>query len=158
MLDLDLNNIVYICRNGSRLIWKAFWLSVDDADQAAGYLQRFSLPIALCQRALQGETVRCLAYMPETRPKAELCFTTEAYQAIRSICKNPRAKNALRKFFRDNFNYGDESLLITRDSFTRGFFFSSLITSYAGGIVPHESQVRGKNGRIYPRICFGLHT
>ena len=77
------------------------------------------------------------------------------------IMEAARKKNvssdALRRFFRDHFNYGrDERLVIYPDSWANGFYFQC--DRLTGGIVRHEDVVKGRNGREYKKVYYAMHT
>lgn len=159
LLDADLNSFLQIYRDRDHLHFKTTWLSVNWLGQASGYVQWFDLPVSCCAYALHGFPMKKAVFITEEKPKASLHFTPEGHQEIRRLCADKLTRRALCKFFRDHMNYGaDEVLNITRDNWVDGLYFFSPVTGYEGGIVRHNTELKGSNGKSYPKVFFGLHT
>lgn len=153
--ECDLLNVCTVSRCGNSIRFKLFWLHGDD--ELYGYQQTVFIPVDKAVAALTGQRVKHLSYTPVHREKADIFFTQTAHKLIAKADKLVR--HAIRRFFRDHLDYGkDEHLMIQRDEFFRGFYFFSTVSRYAGGIVLHETEVIGKNGKHYPKVYFGIHT
>ncbi len=159
LLDSDLLNFVQVHRRRNFLIFKVTWLSANYLDEVTGYIQRFELPVSCCAVVLNGKTVRRAITFSETRSKAAIRFTPEGHQQIHSLCADKRTRRALCRFFRDNMNYGaDEIVELTRDVCAGGFYFLSPDTGMDGGTIRHETEIKGHNGKAYPKVFFGLNS
>lgn len=159
LIDSDLNNFLHVYRDKNHLSVRATWLSVSSSDRAAGYVQRFTLPVQSVRQALAGTIVKTLFHTGDTKPKATIRFTPEGHREIRRLCADKYTRRALCRFFRDNMNYGeDETIELTRDGWAKGFYFVSPETGLDGGIILHETEIRGKDGKAHRKVFFGLHT
>ena len=97
--------------------------------------------------------------LTDTRSKATIRFTPEGHQEIHRLCADRHTRRALCRFFRDNLNYGDdETINLTRDSWTGGFYFFSPDTGMEGGVILHETEIKGRDGKAHRKVFFGLHT
>ena len=84
-------------------------------------------------------------------------ITESGHHLLHKYCQDKLTKHALRRFFRDHFNYGrDERLVIYPDAWVNGFYFQC--DRMNGGIVRHEDVVMGKDGREYKKVFYALHT
>lgn len=155
--EADLLNFCTVARARDSIRFKFCWLHGNYDDDVCGYEQKVFLPINKAIEALNGNRVKHMSYSPVYRDKADIHLTPSAHQAIAAMDKMKR--HALRKFFRDNFDYGRrEHLVIQSDAFVRGFFFYSSVSKYNGGIVLHETEVIGKDGKPHRKVFYGLHT
>ena len=156
VIERDLHNFCDVAHARDGIRFWMLWLH-DNGDELKGYQQRFIVPVKLVVKALAGETVKYMYHEPVYKNKAPLFLTRSAHKAIAEADKLKR--HAIRKFFRDNFDYGDvEHLAIQRDDFIHGFYFTSTVSKYSGGIVLHETEVTGKDGKQYPKIYYSVHT
>lgn len=155
--EADLLNFCTVAHARDSIRFKFCWLHGNYADDVCGYQQKVFLPISKVLKVLSGEKVKHLSYSPVYRDKADLYITTPAHKVIADMDKLKR--RALRKFFRDNFDYGrSEHLVIQSDIWVNGFYFFSTVSKYDGGIVPHETEVIGKDGKPHYKVFYGLHT
>lgn len=153
--ECDLLNVCNVARVNSGIRFRMYWLQ--GHDELHGYQQTFTVPFEVVKALLNGRCVRYLSYTRIYRSKADIYLTPSSQIAIAKADKLKR--HALRKFFRDNFDYGkDEKLVIQRDEFVNGFYFFSTVSRYEGGIVLHDTVVRGKDGKPHRKLYFGLHT
>ena len=159
LMDTDLNNYLIAYRHNEKISFKVAWLSINSQDEAAGYIQRFALPVSCCIDVLNGKPVCKVIALTDTRSKATIRFTPEGHQEIHRLCADRHTRRALCRFFRDNLNYGDdETINLTRDSWTGGFYFFSPDTGMEGGVILHETEVKGRDGKAHRKVFFGLHT
>ncbi len=155
-IESDLHNFCDVAHDRDGVRFKVSWLR-RNGDELKGYLQRFIVPINLVCKALAGETVKYMYHEPMYKDKAPLSFTQSAHKAIAEADKLKR--HAIRRFFRDHFDYGNvEYFIVQRDEFIHGFYFRSMVSHFNGGIALHQTEVTGKDGKEYPRIYYGLHT
>ena len=155
--ECDLLNICSVARVGSSIRFKVIWLHGNYDDDVHGYQQTFFVPVAKLSKVIAGEKIKHLSYVPVCQEKADIFFTQTAHKAIAEA--NKLIRHALRRFLRDNFNYGkNEHLVIQRDEWIRGFYFFSTVSKYEGGVVLHDTEVKGKDGKPYLKLYFGLHT
>ncbi len=155
--EADLLNFCTIANTKDSIRFKMFWLHNHYSDELHGYQQTVFVPVDKVRKALSGERVKHLSHYPAHQEKANIWLSQPAHMVIAEMDK--LKKHAIRKFFRDNFNYSrKEKLLIQRDVTIGGFYFYSVISKYEGGIVPHVIEVIGKDGKPYPKLFFGLHT
>ena len=155
--ETDILNVCTIARINNRIRFTMLWLQGNYSNDLHSYRQMFSIPVEKINKALAGEIVKHLAYTPVFRDKAEIFLTKTAHRAIAEADKLKR--HAIRRFFRDNLAYGkEEHIVIQEDKWVRGFYFFSTVSRYEGGIALHEDKVKGKDGRIYPKLYYGLHT
>ena len=153
--ECDLLNVCNVASINNGIRFRVYWLQ--GYDELHGYQQTFIVPFEAIRALLDGHHVRYLSYSSTYRTKANIYLTPTAQIAIAKADKLKR--HALRKFFRDNFDYGkDEKLVIQRDEFVNGFYFFSTVSRYEGGIVPHETEVKGKDGKLHRKLYYGLHT
>lgn len=156
VIENDLHNFCDVARVRDGIRFKVSWLR-SNGDELKGYQQWFIIPVDLVNKALDGKTVKYLYHEPMFKDKAPLSFTQSAYEAIAKADKLKR--HAIRKFFRDHFDYGNvEYFVIQRDEFIHGFYFRSMVSKFSGGIVLHQTEFTGKDGKQYPAIYYGLHT
>ena len=95
LMDTDLNNYL-IARNYKGMVsFKVAWLSVNWQDEAAGYIQRFTLPVSCCIDVLNGKPVRKVIALTDTRSKATIRFTPEGHQEIHRLCADRHTRRAL---------------------------------------------------------------
>lgn len=152
--ECDLLNVCNVASISNGIRFRLYWLQ--GSDELYGYQQTFTVPFEAIRALLDGHHVRYLSYS-SYRSKANIYLTPTAQIAIAKADKLKH--HALRKFFRDNFNYGkDEKLVIQRDEFVNGFYFFSTVSRFEGGIVLHETEVRGKDGKLHRKLYYGLHT
>ena len=155
--EMDLLNVCTVSHVDNSIRFQMLWLHGNYNDDICGYRQSFAVPADKVARVLSGETVRFLSYMPIHPEKAAIFFTKTAHRAIAKADKLKR--RAICKFLRDNFNYSrSEHLVVQEDSWVHGFYFFSTVSNYEGGIVLHDTVVRGKDGKPYRKVYFGLHT
>lgn len=155
-IEKDLHNFCDVAHARDGIRFKLSWLR-NSGDELNGYQQRFIVPDDLVLKALAGETVKYMYYEPVYKDKAPLFLTKNAHEAIAGADKLKR--HAIRRFFRDHFDYGDaEYLAIQSDPFIHGFYFHSMVSKYNGGISLHQTEVTGKDGKDYPKYYYGLHT
>ena len=106
---------------------------------------------------MAGCKVHHVEYVSDVKPKAKLAFSSESQVLLKEYCQDKLVRHALKRFFRDHFNYGsDEQLAIFPDRWVKGFYFQC--DSLSGGIVRHEDVVTGKDGREYKKIFYAVHT
>lgn len=155
--ELDLLNVCTVTRVGNSIRFNILWLHGNYNDDVSGYQQVFFVPVGKAAKVLTREKVKHLSYTPEQMPKASIFFTQTAHKAIAEADK--LKLHAIRRFFRDNFCYGcDEHLVVQQDEWVKGFYFFSTVSRYEGGICLHDTEVKGKDGKPYPKLYFGLHT
>lgn len=155
--EADLLNFCTVSRIGTSIRFNMFWLHGSYNDDVCGYQQTFFVPADKVSKALAGERVKYLSHVPACQPKADIFFTRTAHAVIAEADKLKR--HAIRRFFRDNLNYGrNEHLVIQRDEFVNGFYFFSTVSCYEGGIALHTTEVKGKDGKPHVKVFYGLHT
>ena len=155
--EADILNFCTVARIGTSIRFNMFWLHGNCIDDISGYRQTFFVPVDKVNKVLDGENVKHLSHVPDCQPKAHIFLTRTAHAVIAEADRLKR--HAIRRFFRDNFNYGrDEHLVIQRDELIDGFYFFSTTSRYEGGIALHDTEVKGKDGKLYPKLYFGLHT
>ena len=155
--EADLLNFCTVARARDSIRFKFCWLQGSYDDDVCGYQQTVFLPINKVIDVLDGKKVKHLSYSPVYRDKADIRITPPAHKAIAAADKLKR--HALRKFFRDNFDYGRrEHLVIQSDTWVNGFYFYSTVSKYEGGIVLHETEVIGRDGKPHCKVFYGLHT
>ncbi len=157
VLDTDIGSYIEITRRSMHLHFKLTLLHQDYRNNVTGYVQCFELPICKVFDLLCSKSIHHVHYERDGREKAQMSITESGHQQIRSLCRNKLTKHALRRFFRDNFNYGsDELVMIYPDTWVNGFYFQG--DWITGGIVRHEDIITGKNGREYKKVFFAVHT
>ena len=155
--EADLLNFCTVARARDSIRFQMIWLHGNYNDDVNGYQQTFFLPFDKVEKALAGERVKHLSHYPIRQEKADIWFTEPAQKAIAEMDK--LKKHAIRRFFRDNFDYGrKEHIIVQRDVFIRGFYFFSSVSKYEGGIALHEDEVIGKDGKPHRKVYYGLHT
>lgn len=155
--EADLLNFCTVARARDSIRFKFCWLHGNYNDDVSGYQQTVFLPISKVVKVLAGERVKHMSYAPVCRDKADIYITQPAHKVIADMDKLKR--HALRKFFRDNFDYGrSEHLVVQSDTWVDGFYFFSNVSKYDGGIVPHETEIIGKDGKSHYKVFYGLHT
>lgn len=157
VLDTDIGSYIQIMRHSAHLHFKLTLLSQDFRNDVTGYVHYFELPIDKINAVLNGRSIHHVEYDMQEKPKAQLAITESGHHQLRKYCQDKLTKHALKKFFRDHFNYGkDERLVIYPDSWVKGFYFQC--DRLNGGIVRHEDIVIGKNGREYRKVFYAVHT
>ena len=155
--EADLLNYCTVARAKDSIRFQMTWLHGNYNDDVHGYRQTFFLPFDKVEKALAGERVKHLSHYPIRQEKADIWFTEPAQKAIAEMDK--LKKHAIRRFIRDNFNYGhEEKLIVQTDNWISGFYFFSTVSRYEGGIVLHETEVIGKDGKLHRKVFYGLHT
>lgn len=155
--EADLLNFCTVARAKDSVRFQLVWLHGNRNDDVHGYQQTVFVPVDKVHKALSGERVKNLSHYPAHQEKANIWLSQPAHMVIAEMDK--LKKHAIRRFFRDNFNYSrKEKLLIQRDVTIGGFYFYSVISKYEGGIVPHVTEVIGKDGKLHTKLFFGLHT
>ena len=157
ILDTDIGSYVEISRRANHLQFKLTLLHQDFRNDVTGYVHYFELPVEKISSLLNGQSIHHVEYARDEKPKATLTITDGGHNLIRQFCQDKLTKNALKRFFRDHFNYGrDERLIIYPDNLVKGFYFEC--DRMNGGIVRHEEIIVGRNGHEYPKIYYALHT
>ena len=155
--EADLLNFCTVANTKDSIRFKMFWLHNNYNDELHGYQQTFFVPICKVGKALSGERIRHLSHYPIRQEKADIWITEPTQKDIAAMDKLKR--HAFCRFLRDNFNYGsEEKLVVQTDTWVNGFYFFSSVSRYEGGIVPHETEVIGKDGKPHTKLFFGLHT
>ena len=155
--ETDILNVCTVTNINNSIRFTMLWLQGNYSDDVHGYRQMFYIPVEKVASVLAGNIVKYLAYTPVFRDKAKLILTETAHRVIAEADKLQR--HAIRRCFRDNFSYGkSECLVIQRDEFVHGFYFFSTVSRYEGGIVQHETEVKGKDGKLHRKVYFGIHT
>ena len=159
VIDTDIGSYIQISRMRSTVHFKLTWLHMDSRNEVTGYIHSFSIPIEKVREVVRGQSITHLEKLTDRKPKASLIFTDSGYNMVRRSCQDKLNRHALKKFFRDNFNYGrEERLIIYPDNWIRGFYFQSCNDSYAGGIVRHEGTVTGRDGQEHKKVYYAVHT
>lgn len=159
ILDTDLGNYIRVSRNRKEVHFKLTWLRNDFRNDVTGYVLDFDIPVEKLEKALSGRKVHHVEHLSDTQEKARLTFTDSGNVMLNKVCADKLTKHAIRRFFREHFNYGDqERLIIYPDNWIKGFYFQSAYSGYEGSIVRHEDIITGKNGREYRKIFYALHT
>ena len=157
ILDTDIGSYVEMSRRAMHLHFKLVLLHQDYRNNVDGYVHYFELPMEKVHALLNGKSIHHVEYSVNEKPKAQLTITEGGHHMVRKICQDKLTKHALRRFFRDHFNYGrDERLVIYPDSWVNGFYFQC--DRLTGGIVRHEDTVKGKDGHEHKKIFYALHT
>ena len=155
--ELDLLNVCTVARIGTNIRFNMFWLHGSHNDDVCGYQLTFFIPIDKVSKVLAGETIKHMSHVPACQAMADIFFTQTAHKAIAALDKPKR--HALRKFLRNNFCYGrDEHLVVQQDEWVHGFFVFSATSRFEAGIVLHETEVMGKDGKPHKKVFYGLHT
>lgn len=155
--EADLLNFCTVARAKDSIRFQLVWLHGNHNDDVYGYQQTVFVPVDKVYKVLSGEKVKQLSHYPVHQEKATIWLSQPAHMAIADMDK--LKKHAIRRFFRDGFCYGrNEKLLIQRDVTIGGFYFYSVISKYEGGIVSHESEIIGKDGKPHRKVFYGLHT
>ena len=159
ILDTDIGSYLQLRRKRNAVQFDLTWLNHSFRNDVQGYVLSFSISFEKIESLLEGRKVHHIECTTNGPAKAELFLTDSCHQVLRGYCKDKLTRHALRRFFRDNLNYGDdETLVIHPDSWVDGFYFQSTCTGYAGGIVRHEGVVTGKDGREYKKVFYAVHT
>lgn len=159
IIDTDLGSYIQISRMRSYVHFKVTWLSTNSRNDVSGYIHSFDVPIEKVRAAVRGRYVMHLEKLNVDKGKASLVFTDSANCLLHRIGKDKLSRQALKKFFRDHFDYGrEERLIIYPDNWIKGFYFQSSNDSYAGGIVRHEGTVIGKDGQEHKKVYYAVHT
>ncbi len=159
VLDCDIGNFLQISRKKDTISFRLTWLQQDCRGNVNGYVQSFFLPMEKVRAVLDGQTVNHVEYLDAEPSKARLTITEPGNSMIQKIYSDKLNRNALRKFFRDHFNYGrDERFILYPDPWVKGFFFQSASDGFSGGIVRHEDKVIGKNGQLHKKVYYAIHT
>ena len=154
--ETDLLNVCTVARIDNNIRFRLLWLN-GVYDELHGYQQTVCIPVYKVNTVLAGGRIKHLSHSPIYKDKADIFFTKTAHEAIAEADKLKR--HAIRRFFRDNFNYGrEEHLVVQRDEWVQGFYFFSTVSRYEGGIVAHETKVKGKDGKLHLKLYYGLHT
>ncbi len=155
-IESDLQNFCSVALVGTDMSFVVYWLH--GTGNVQGYNQSFRVPVNKITQVFTGRSVRHLDAQ-DCPSKARLSFQPSAREAIAGIARDKLKRHALRRFFRDNLNYGQgEELLIERDTWVKGFYFWSPETSFDGGIVLHETTVIGKDNRPHRKLFYSVHT
>ena len=155
--EADLLNFCTVARARDSIRFTFCWLHGNYSDDVSGFQQTVFLPISTVAKVLAGEKVKHLSYTPVHRDKAKLYFTSSANKYIADADKLTR--HAIKRAFRDNFNYSrKEKLIIQKDPWVDGLYFFDPLSQYNGGIVLHETEVIGKDGKPHRKVYFGIHT
>ena len=157
MLDTDIGSYIQITRHNMHLHFKLTILHQDYRNDVTGYIRYFELPIEKINALLNGKSIHHVEYDRDEKAKAQLIITESGHHQLHKYCQDKLTKHALRRFFRDHFNYGrDERLMIYPDNWVKGFYFQC--DRLNGGIVRHEEFVTGKDGREYEKVFYAIHT
>ncbi len=155
-IERDLQNFCSVALVDTDMTFVVYWLH--GSGKIQGYQQSFSVPVSKIKQVLSGGSVRHL-HTQDGLSKARLSFQPSACEAIAGIAKDKLKRHALRRFFRDNFNYGQgEELVIERDTWVKGFYFWSSETPFEGGIVLHETTAIGRDNRPHRKLFYSVHT
>ncbi len=157
VLDTDIGSYIQISRCNMHLCFKLTLLHQDYRNDVTGYIHCFELPVKKVESVLYGESIHHVEYASGEKSKAQLMITESGHHALGKYCQDKLTRHALRRFFRDHFNYGqDEQIMIYPDNWVKGFYFQC--DRLNGGIVRHEDTVTGKNGREYRKVFYAIHT
>ena len=157
VLDTDIGSYIQITRHAMHLHFRLTLLHQDFRNNVTGYVHYFELPVSKINALLSGQSIHHVEYDREEKAKAQLTITESGHHQLRKYCQDKLTKHALRRFFRDHFNYGrEERLVIYPDNWVKGFYFQC--DRLNGGIVRHEDVVTGKDGREHKRIFYAVHT
>lgn len=156
--DHDLNNFLEIYRfNDSKITMRLTWLTLHDSHghKLHGYQQTFIIPLEELRHALIGFKTKVLVD-PELIPQSKLVFSESAHAQIAKICRDPKAKRALIRQFRDAFHWRDAEEIYLVADWRDDFYFTT--EGMNGGLCRHDSIVRGKDGKAYDCVKYQLHT
>ena len=157
VLDTDIGSYIQITRHATHLYFKLTVLHHGYRNEVTGYVCYFEIQISKINALLNGQSIHHVEYDREEKAKAQLTITESGHHMLRKYCQDKLTRHALRRFFRDHFNYGrDERLVIYPDAWVNGFYFQC--DRMNGGIVRHEDTVKGKDGREHKKIFYALHT
>lgn len=158
VLDTDIGSYLQLIRKKAAVQFRLTFLHQNYRNDVTGYVLTFDLPIGQIHSLLNGKQIHHVEYMTAGQRKAKLFLTDSGHQKLHHYCQDKLTRHALRSFFRDSFNYDeDEKLVIHPDSWVKGFYFES-DTGFNGGIVRHETTIKGKDGKVYPKVSFAVHT
>ena len=110
--EADLLNFCTVARSDDNIRLTFCWLHGNYCDDVSGYQQTVFVPVNTVIKALAGERVKHLSYTPVYRDKADIYITPPAHKVIAAADKMKR--HAIRRFFRDNFDYGRKEHLVVQ--------------------------------------------
>lgn len=158
IIEKDLHNFCDVAHTRDGIRFKFCWLR-NNGDELKGYQQHFIIPVDFVVKALAGQTVKYMFHEPVFKGKAPLFLTKSASEAIADTARDKLKRHAIRRFFRDHFDYGNvEHFAIQSDPFIHGFYFHNMVSRYNGGIALHQTEVTGRDGKEHHKLYFGLHT
>ena len=155
--DFDLlNSLQAWWINGDTIGFRITWLhSFGSHNGVHGYQQRFSLPMDVLVRALDGISVKHVILDPEHVSRCPVMFTDSANDTLHRVLNDRRKKRALIKALRDHFHWPNESVTLYRD-FRDDFCFSARTLN--GGLCLHQRTVMDRNGEKHTAFAYEVHT
>ena len=106
IIDNDIGSYIRIIRNNKTVHFKITWLRHDFNNEVTGYIHEFDLPVEKVQAVLNLQAVHHVEYPNQNKEKAMLSFTDSGHQQLNYLRHDKLNRHALRRFFRDNLNYG----------------------------------------------------
>ena len=140
----------------SSFIMSIIWIrETCSNNNVAGYRQQMKqIPFSAIERVLNGEQVTLLCNMDY--PNTTVSIDPSAQKKLSVLCRDKLIKSALRKALGWYFQYPDTKTVLYPD-IGHDLFFST-DDGLSGGLCFSSGYVRGRDGRVYTRIRYSVHT
>ena len=159
VIDKDIYNFVELrYDNDANLLFVTItWLSQHGKDEVSGTTQTLRLNASKVFQFTETGKDAKFVYddTEETYPRIQL--TDTAHNRVRKIL-DEGGKHNLTRFFRNAFRWPlTKEILVYDDPWVGGFGFSEN-RGIRGGIVPHTTNIVGRDGNHYPKTVYEIHT
>lgn len=159
-LDDDMDSIVrFYHSNDNDVNVEILWMDTNHREDVSGYKQTFYIPVSFLHKAVSmesGYSSRCLGDIRGHVGQSQLVFSHRAHAQISDM--TVQEKNTLRKALRYVFTYGRRSVIHIHAEYGVDFYFHEEHTGINGGLLMNKTVVRGKDGKLYPKHSYSVHT
>ncbi len=161
-MDNDLCSFLRIddLRNG-RLRFTFCWLSPVFGDALKGRKESFLLPFDRFRKAVgQNRSVRLAAVLETPCDESHVTLSANAHRQVQRIAGRKRLRRAFSKAMRDCFRWPGSSVELCAD-WRDDFGFRERqgdLPGIVGGLCLSRDEIRGRDGGMYPRCAYSVHT
>ena len=152
LYDHDLSRFLVLYRSDETTVdVQISWLRSSGNDQLSGRLECFELPLDILRAALD-QPVRYLA--DNAVYQCPVLLSPSAHKMFTRL--DHQERRALSKALRDSFHWRHRENITLYADWNKDFCFRADLIS--GGLCRHEDEIIGRDGKLYHRIKYSVHT
>ncbi len=159
LIDVDLLNTVTMSLQHDDTVHVAFNFIHEGINHTlTGYRRSFYLPVCALENAVEGYTTRLLIDADPPQTKSRIILHNCGSESLDVIPKKQR--RALSKALRNNFNWPESVVHLYKYGANYDFEEDDMRhgCGMCGGLVLHETKVRGYDGKLYTKLYYSVHT